>query len=323
MKKILVLFFVLIANLAEAKIQELPNLAGLNFSQLSPDTLVVFDIDNTLIRQNHMIGTHQWGDYISERAVRSGVATDEAKQIQYRAFAEVQPYAQVVPVEEGVKNILSSLSQKNIKHFALTARAAQLKDITKTQIKILNHSFAESFPAQKDQNILEGYLDDGIIFSGSTPKGELLKKIIENSTTQITHIIFIDDKLYNLESVEKSFAESNIILESYRYGAADAVVNTFNPQVADIEYSIFKDQRQIIADEEAAQLVGQPQKIVDTSFDLYLSNPGPQVQPNGGCEEIKTLFFRCQYLYDNEWLGSLEYEVKADAFTQSYFFRKW
>ncbi len=323
MKKILVLFFVLFSSLAEAKIQELPNLAGLNFSQIGPDTLVVFDIDNTLIRQNHMIGTHQWGDYISERAVRSGIAADEAKQIQYRAFAEVQPYANVVPVEEGIKSILSSLSQRNIKHFALTARAAQLKEITKTQIKILNHSFAESFPAQKDQKVLQEYLDDGIIFSGSTPKGELLKKIIENSTTEITHIIFIDDKLYNLESVEKSFAESNIILESYRYGAADVVVNSFNPQVADIEYSIFKDQRQIISDEEAAQLVGQPRKIVDTSFDLYLSNQGPQVQPNGGCEEIKTLFFRCQYLYDNEWPGSLEYEVKADAFTQGYFFGKW
>jgi FMN phosphatase YigB (HAD superfamily) len=323
MKKILVLFFVLLSACAQAKIQELSSYANLNLSELTPETLVVFDIDNTLIRQNHMIGTHQWGDYISERAVRSGVPLDQAKQIQYKAFAEVQPSVQVVPVEEGVRSILAILNQKNVTHFALTARSAVLKDVTKKQLQILNHSFADSFPKQKDPELLKEYLDQGIIFSGSTPKGELLKQIIENSDIKFTKIIFIDDKLYNLESVEKSFEHSNIILQSYRYGAADTFVNSFNPQVADIEYSIFKEQHEIISDEEATSLVGHPQSIVDTNFEVFLTRQGPVMKSNGGCEEVKNLLFLCHYLYDNEMPFSFELELKQDAHTQGYFFGKW
>lgn len=323
MKKILILALALMCSCAQAKIQELPSYAGLDLTQITPETLVVFDIDNTLIRQNQMIGTHQWGDYMAARAVRRGVSVDEARQMQHQAFAEVQPSVAVVPVEESVRNVLNLLSQKSVAHFALTARAAVLKDVTRAQLKILNHSFAQSFPEQKDPAVLADYLNDGIIFSGATPKGELLKKIIDNSKTKFTKIIFIDDKLYNLESVEKSFEQSNIILESYRYGAADSVVNAFNPQVADIEYSIFKDQHQLISDQEALSLVGSPQRMVNTAFDFLLMKQGPLATPQDGCEEVQELLFRCRYMHDHVQPMSVDYEVKRDEFTQGYYFGSW
>ncbi len=252
MKRILfTLLLILFTATAPAEIIELKSYKDLNLKDISPETLVVFDIDNTLLRQNSMIGTHQWGDFLAERAVRAGIDSKIAKESQYKAFAELQPAVTVVPVESEILEILATLSKNKISHFALTARNSKLQDITIKQLQILGHDFAASFPKLRKADLMKNHLKGGVIFSGSTPKGELLKKIIDNGQKKFTRVIFIDDKAYNLESVEKSFTGSSIELKSYRYAAADPFLKNFDPAVADVVYSIFKINGVLVTDEAA------------------------------------------------------------------------
>ena len=325
MKKILILLLIGLQFSLQAfgAIQELKSYVDLNTADWNSETLVVFDIDNTILRQNQMIGTHQWGDYLFERARRRGVVEEAAREIQYQAFAEVQPHLNVVPVEDQIFQILENLETRGISHFALTARSASLKSITHKQLQVVRHDFDKNFPPQKDKSLLDGVLEKGVIFATGTPKGELLKKIIENSKIRPKKIVFIDDRLYNLESVEKSFAQGNIILESYRYAAADPIVARFDSQLADIEYSFFKDSNLFLSDAEAKALVDAPDAMAELRFEQFLTEQGPLSERAGVCHVVTELIYRCPYLFDDEVLSSIDFEFKRDEWTQGLYFGRW
>lgn len=266
MKRILLAYIVLAASVfVEAKIVELKSLKDLDLKQIDAKTLVVFDIDNTLLRQDSMIGTHQWGDFLAERATRAGIDLKVAKESQYKAFADVQAAVKVVPVEAEALDVLNQLSKSGISHFALTARNAKLKEITIKQLQALKHDFAKSFPKLKKMGVIKEHLKQGVIFANSTPKGELLKKIVDQSEQKYKRIIFVDDKLYNLESVEKSMDDQSIELISYRYAAADSFVNGFDPVLADVVYTIFKINGTLISDEAARATMAHTEEKKSTN----------------------------------------------------------
>jgi FMN phosphatase YigB (HAD superfamily) len=306
---------------AGAKISELQSMNDLQLQQWNEKTLVVFDIDNTLLRQDSMIGTHQWGDYMKERAMRAGVSENDAKQYQYRVFGELQDKLNVVPVENDVIKILQILEQKRIKHFALTARSAILKNVTAKQVETLKHNFSKNFPLQNDISKIQKHLHEGIIFSGDVPKGELLKAIVENSPTQFDHIVFVDDKLYNLESIEKSFAGNPIKLESFRYSAADVFVNSFNPRIADLQYSFIKESQQFVSENELASR-SSVLDLAGLRFDFYLNSRGPLVKATNECVQVEQLSVTCSYLYDGT-NASIQFKFSTDAHTGGLFFGSW
>lgn len=326
MKKILILILFFGLN-ALGTVRELNSFADLDISGWDTETIVVFDIDNTLIRQDQMIGTHQWGDYFHERAMRRGVPEDKARSEQYKAFAEVQPFVKVIPVESRVVSLLNTLETRHIEHLALTARSAELRPITLMQLQVVHHDFEKNFPKLKDESLFKDVLEKGVIFATGRAKGELLKSIVENSIKRPKRIVFIDDKLYNLESVEKSFKESNIILDSYRYGAADGIVAGFDPKLADVEYSFLKELKLLISDSEATKISNDSTKIIDLRFEKILTRQGSSVNRTGKCEELievaRAHQFRCPYIFDRTLSLWAYFDLKQDSYTQGFYFGDW
>lgn len=322
MKKLLLITSLLFSLNTLAAITELKSYKDLNTQLFDKDTLVIFDIDNTILRQDSVIGTHQWGDYMRERAIRTGMPQDDASRYQHEAFAELQPYLRVVLIEEEIKKILKDLENRRVPHFALTARAESLKNTTISQLTVVNHSFAKNFPMQIDNKKLEKFLKDGVVFSGGVPKGELLKTIIENSQVKPKKIVFIDDKLYNLESVEKSMAEVGINLTSYRYGAADKFVTGFDPVLADIKYSFFKETRRVLSDDELALAAQNIRNLLKIRFELYLWNYDFPISGAKNCEEILSMNYRCYYFYGRN-ITSVDFSFARDSFTNGVYFGGW
>ncbi len=306
--KYFLLATVLLTTQAFAKISELPSYADFDQTLINSQTLVIFDIDNTLLRQDHMIGTHQWGDYIKARAIKKGLPPEKAAALQHRLFGEVQPYLQVVPVESSVIKILKLLEASQIPHFALTARGAIIRDVTLRQVKTLQHDFNHNFPEQLQPIGFAEHLHDGIIFSGGIPKGELLKKIIENSVRKPKRIIFFDDRKYNLDSVEESFKDSDIEMISLRYGGADKIVEKFNPEAADLVYSFLLEDKYLVNEAWAAQNAKNIEAVVQQRFFNHLADQGPLAEPSEGCTNKnfpfeRTVIFSCDYTYDESRAG--------------------
>lgn len=253
MKKILPLIMFLAVN-SSAAMSELASYNDLDLNLIDKDTLVVFDIDNTLIRQNSLIGTHQWGDHIRDSAIKKGISPSKAAEMQHAAFASVQPYVQVVKVEDDIDIVLKHLQKNRISHFALTARVPELKNVTFKQLQSLNLQFEKSFPEQKNKAVVKDFYYKGLIFSGSTPKGEILKTIMQNSQRQYKKVIFIDDRKYNLDSIESSLQDDPIELITLRYGGADLFVKSFNPDLANVIYSVFLETKVLISESQAVTI---------------------------------------------------------------------
>lgn len=320
--KTLFLAFLLISSSAFAKISELASYKDLDLSQIDQNTLVIFDIDNTLLRQDSMIGTHQWGDYIRERGIRRGLTPQAASELQHKSFGDLQPYVHVVPVEAGIPEMLKSLKDRQIPHFALTARGPVLRKTTLRQIRILKHDFSQSFPEQKDLSVLGDHLEAGVIFSGSVSKGELLKRILNNSVKPVKKIIFIDDRKYNLDSVETSLADSGIELVSLRYGGADQFVRDFNPKIADIIYSYYLERFVMISDKEAASLLIDVEQLSLRRLEWWLGN---EESPHGcslESDESDRQIYICGYWNDQLYL-TRKFEYTKDAFTGGFYFGNW
>jgi FMN phosphatase YigB (HAD superfamily) len=232
----------LFAVAAEARIQELASYK--DFPQnVSSDTWVIFDLDNTTMRQDSIIGTHQWGDHIREEEISQGRDPKVAKQIQLDKFSILQPYLNVVPVENEIRALVPRLQKQAMSVFALTARPMGIAGVTYDQVRSIGVSFDKSFPAQNDPRLLTAHRFHGLLFSGEVPKGELLKKVMDNSPSKPKRIIFVDDREYNLDSIEASFKDSGIDLLSLRYGAADPLVKGFNAEEAAKEWEKFLNRK--------------------------------------------------------------------------------
>ena len=185
----------------------------------------------------------------------------------------------------------------------------------------MKHNFSKSFPVQNDITKIEKHLHEGIIFSGDVPKGELLKTIVENSPNEFDHIVFVDDKLYNLESIEKSFTNSPIKLESFRYGAADVFVNSFNPVVADLQYSFIQESNQLVVESELASR-SSVLDLAGLRFDFFLNAKGPLVKATNECVQVEELSVTCSYLYDGT-NASVQFKFSTDVHTGGLFFGSW
>ncbi len=230
----------LFASSALAETKELASYRDFDVGSLK-DTWVVFDVDNTLLRQDHEVGTHQWGDYIREEEVRRGVPVEQATQLQHAYFQILQPFVKVVPVESDIHRVLYSIRQARVPLFALTARSLGMAGITQQQLAKNGMDFEWSFPRLRPgaEASLRPHLFRGILFSGDVPKGELLKRVVEGHGHRPKRIVFVDDRQYNLDSIEKSFAGGPIEILGLRYGGADAKVKGFDPLKAKREWAAF------------------------------------------------------------------------------------
>lgn len=308
----------LLSTAALARIDELKSYKNLNVSDLE-DALVVFDIDNTLLRPDSMIGTHQWGDDMRDYAIAHGANPQQATDWQLRIFADVQEKVKVVPTEKEVLGLLRELKARGIPHFALTARPAYLKARTLEQLKLLRHDFASSFPAQQSMDPLREYYQGGVIFSGTRPKGELMQFIATHALKAPKRIVFIDDRRSNLDSVEASLRGSGIELQGFRYGGVDAVVRSYDRALADLEYSFYFDTHELLSDSEARSLLGHREAIVAKRFEVYQADQGPLVEATGNCEATSVTEFRCPYRYDGDE-ASISFEVRANTERGSLYF---
>jgi hypothetical protein len=225
---------------ALAQIEELPSYTDLDVSSYDQNTWMVFDIDNTLLSPTHMIGSHQWGDYLYEQYIAKGYFKSDAKKQQHKDFALVAPAVRPKLTETAVLALLKELRAQKVMTFTLTAREPEMRDVTMKQLRtvgLLNHNW------------------NGFHFSGSTSKGEFLAKLIAGSARKPQRVIFIDDKDYNVESVEKFMQTTGIEFTAYRYGGVDHEVEAFDAEVADLQFYWFLKTGVIYSDDEAREAI--------------------------------------------------------------------
>lgn len=221
------------------------------------DTLIVTDLDNTVLSPNLTLGSDQWGEYMLRQQLDAKISKADAVKNQVALFTTAQyalPLSRFQTIEKNTGEILTRLKKRNYRIIGLTARPLYLANRTTEILDYLKIEFNRDFNIQLNDDSVR--FQQGVYFVGPfNNKGLILKKIIESQTHKFKSVIFIDDKLHHAENVNKELGDNEISVYSLRYGAADDKVNSFNPEVANLEWDFLQKSNKIISDKEALTMI--------------------------------------------------------------------
>lgn len=234
--RIICLAFLLCAGQGRAYVREIQSIEEI-IEEITNKTLVIFDIDNTVLKpatergNDEWLGSDQWFYFllkILQEHKRSPNALREAEQIWNRS----QSYINTKPVEPSTPALIAGLQKKGVKVIALTARSHAIAPITRQQLFTNGIDFALN-PLEHEGSLkIDDYAtyERGIVYQGEgNDKGTTLVNLLEKLEIKPQKIIFIDDKLKNTVNVHNAL-QANRYLDhiEYRYGFTDKSVAAFN-----------------------------------------------------------------------------------------------
>lgn len=199
-------------------------------------TLVVFDLDNTLVHPNQELGGDQWVHYMIKQKLAEGYSESDALKATLALYYKVQEFINLYPVEPETIAVLDILAQKKVPAIALTSRSLPIMHRTLEQLKQANVSFNCMQVSNKDLKFEMEYpavVSRGIVFCSDNPKGKALFRFIELCSISPSAIIFVDDKMSHVMNVEQECLKRQVNFVGMRYGRLDKQVQEFNPKLAE------------------------------------------------------------------------------------------
>lgn len=212
----------------------------LNYTSL-PRTLVVFDIDNTLAAPKGDLGTDQYSYYLIEQRLKEGLSFEQALASELPKIFEIDEHLNIFPLEKETLHVLDYLRSHNIPVIALTARSVQIAKRTITQLAdagiVLQAptSFNREFSFALEVPAL---YKDNIVFCARNDKGKVLMHLLKQFNYAPECIVYVDDKLSHVLSLEKECLANHIRFVGIRYGFCDERVKNFDPARAQQELDL-------------------------------------------------------------------------------------
>ena len=240
----------------------------------SPDTLVLFDMDDTLTDSTTMLGTGQWRKSLREESVymetlREINAVSQKDKLHDNLTHFVALHVPVKPVEEKLPAVVQEL-QKKVPVLVFTARGkkrwyssdiAAIDLMTEAQLTQAGYSFHESILPKELQELDPATYGNGILYTSPLKKGAFLKDLIQKTGYRPAKIVFIDDKLEQVQSVEKAAQELGIPYVGFWYTRAENVHEDFNEDVAARQLISLISEKTVLSDVEATAKEGGPHDL--------------------------------------------------------------
>lgn len=261
MKKQIAIFLALVLGISsmQAEIIETKHFKEIS-SQVVPDTLVIVDIDDTLLVPHQMLGCDEWFKYRINKYQKEGMNASDALERTLAESEAVRHLTKMEIVEPGTEKIIQSLQEKGYCVMGLTLQGLALATRTSQQLQANGFNLSKNAICKQDNHFLvHGHsmlLRNGILFTSGTSKGEALSILLDKIDVHPKRIVLIDDRASNLEDVEKMAKKRGVEFIGLRYGYSDARKATFRPDVTEVQFtnSTFNH---ILSDEEALTLIAK------------------------------------------------------------------
>ena len=222
----------------------------------SEKTLVVCDIDNTLLEGAHYLGSVAWAENFIAGLVKKGISQAKAADIEDSIWQILQPRIPVKTVDPCTSEVLQEIQTKPILVLGLTARSPAESDYTFEQLRSLNITFDQQKLVPQCKEHLPypsaALYDRGILYA--TPfnkKSEVLFDFLNRHALKPECIIYLDDKLHHVEDIDAFCASQGITCIGIRFSGADEQFKQFDPDLARIQWEAFP---RLISNEEALSL---------------------------------------------------------------------
>lgn len=175
-------FFVVQLNAQIIQSSSLNIISSLMRKSKPQQSLVVFDLDETLLESPF-----------------------KALKKPYSFFKSL-----FGPTENDAPEIVQSLQDRGIHVIALTARSKFFATFTHYQLRKAGFDFSKNSPIQAPELDLEGtYYKDGVIFAGrGGDKGKILVQMLQYFNKSYEQLLFVDNLYENCFDVEKAMSEA-------------------------------------------------------------------------------------------------------------------
>jgi len=247
MKKIFLLLCAFSASLY-AEIIELNHFKDIR-SHLTGDTVVILDIDDTLLIPVQMLGCDEW---FTARLQNSTLEKALAEWEAIRHITEMEI------VEQGTAEEVRALQGDGYTVLGLTTQGIALATRTSQQLKTCGINLRQNAPGEGDlflSIMKHGVLyRNGILFTSGQHKGEAFFALCDAINLTPKRIVFVNDKASHLENIEETAIERNIPFVGLRYAYSDARKAAYDPEIAELQFKNSSFDR-ILSDREAQYLL--------------------------------------------------------------------
>lgn len=278
LSKVVTFFILLIISLAslEARVLETNRMSDL-LQEIDDNTVVFFDIDDTLIYIPTMMGNSVWWNYCQNVASKNNWDQIKVATVLWPLLHQAAIKVKTELVDETAPELIKGLQDRGIPVFGLTARSRQiLGDYAFDMTTILDLSRLGIIFTQTeiDMPALRG----GVLFTNTQLKGPFVERFLKKLKQKKTKVVFIDDNLYQVQSVDSCMATLKIPTVCFRYSKMDKAYENFDPTVANIQLKGALENETIFTNEQASDIADHL-KISDPHFYLrYLIEN--DVKPN-------------------------------------------
>lgn len=239
--------------------------------KLDTQSLLLWDVDETLIMPHDQV-LQPKNEHIAKE-LHHHYLGQKSREERHWLFSQILNYTPYQLIDPTAPQLIASLQQKAIPMIAFTAmRTGTLGVIPSMenwrfqQLKNLGIDFSAMFPQYSGLTWHEDFLDEGspvfkagILCSDRLEKGPVLATFLQKINWNPTQVIFIDDCLEFLMSVEEALQDLDIPFIGIHYQAAYSFPSTINMEIAHLQYQILVDQGKWVTDQEASILLQEQQ----------------------------------------------------------------
>lgn len=224
------------------------------YSHIDQKTLIVLDIDDTLLVPEQMLGSDEWFCHRIKAYQAVNYSKNEALEKALAEWEGIRHLSKMKLVEPSTDEIIKDLQAKGYKVMGLTTQGLGLATRTYLQLQSNNIDLTKTAPCSQDCFFLEGdhgiLFRHGILFTSGTSKELCFEKLCEVLSFSPEKILFVNDKKTHLADLEKFAEKKGIPFIGLRYGYSDFRKKAFNPFVADYQFE-HSSCSHLMSDEEA------------------------------------------------------------------------
>ncbi len=250
---IITCLMVTFASQGAAKIIETVDITDL-LKLVDRDTLLVLDIDNTLLVSTQCVGMTKWGWSQTSRFEKAGMSHMEAMKAAHDLLHDVWAVSEMTPVDERLPLLIKRFQDQGVVVLGLSNRPPRVDFVTADQLQSIGISLSRT-ALNKDDFKVESEVDthytEGVIFVGEMgDKGKALEAFLRTVLHAPKKVVFVDDHLSNIRTVESMKIGAEYTGVWYR--KAEKLVASYNQEIADLQFQ-YKDK--ILSDEDAKKLI--------------------------------------------------------------------
>jgi hypothetical protein len=204
------------------------------FPYLRPRTLIVLDLDNTLIESTTTYGSFQWAVFLRKQKMSQGFSFEDALDFSVNSWELAQFKVQMRCLEQCSPSWLDALREKGVPILGLTGRTQGLTKITMQVLSELKLNFS-SLDLNFENHLSIDY-QDGVIFVGHRQdKGKVLFQALEQLPLSFDRILFVDDQKKYLEQVQNVASLSSLEVFGFHFVKCSSRFEEFDPVLAEKE----------------------------------------------------------------------------------------